>query len=225
MRLFSGLFLRLDADRMRGLVAREGMPFLLLPLIGALICLALGWLAWGGLLVLVGFGFGSFFRDPERAIPQQPGLIVSPADGRVVRLRDSARGTVISIFLSVFNVHVNRAPIGGSIRIQEYRPGKFLMAFDDRASVENEQMMWKIEGEASVTFCQIAGWVARRIVAWKQQGDTVKRGDRIGLIKFGSRVDITIPASFAVVVEKGDRVRGGSSILARLESNSEGAED
>ena len=86
-------------------------------------------------------------------------------------------------------------------------------------------MVWKIEGEASVTFCQIAGWAARRIVAWKQEGDTVERGDRIGLIKFGSRVDITIPASFAVVVAKGDRVCGGSSVLARLESNSARGED
>ncbi len=202
---------------MRGFVAREGIPFLLPPLIMALICLALGWWGWGGVLVLVAFALGSFFRDPKRTIPQQPGLIVSPADGRVVKLADSAHGTVISIFLSVFNVHVNRAPIGGSIRSQKYQSGKFLMAFDDRASVENEQMIWKIEGEASVTFCVIAGWVARRIVAWKKEGDTVKRGDRIGLIKFGSRVDITIPANFAVVVEKGDRVRGGSGILARRE--------
>ena len=210
---------------MKGLMARAGIPFLLPPLIMALICLALGWLVWGGLLALVGFGLGSFFRDPERTIPQQPGLIVSPADGRVIQLRDSTHGTVISIFLSVFNVHVNRAPVGGCIRTQEYRSGKFLMAFNDRASVENEKMIWEIEGEPSVTFCLIAGWVARRIVAWKQEGDTVKQGDRIGLIKFGSRVDITIPTSFAVVVEKGDRVCGGSSILARRESNSEGVED
>ncbi len=210
---------------MPGLMAKEGIPFLVLPLIGAAICLALGWLTWGFLLLLAGLGLGSFFRDPERSIPQQPGLLVSPADGRVVQLRDSAHGTVISIFLSVFNVHVNRAPVSGSIRSQEYRSGRFLMAFDDRASVQNEQMIWKIEGEASVTFSLIAGWVARRIVAWKREGETVKRGDRIGLIKFGSRVDITIPAGFAVAVEKGDRVRGGSSILARLESNGEGPED
>ncbi len=191
---------------------------MLLPLIVASLCLALGWFVWGGGLALLGFGLGSFFRDPQRTIPQQAGLIVSPADGRVIQLRDSTHGTVISIFLSVFNVHVNRAPVGGSIRTQEYRSGKFLMAFSDRASVENEKMIWEIEGETSVTFCLIAGWVARRIVAWKHEGDTVKRGDRIGLIKFGSRVDITIPPSFAVVVEKGDRVCGGSSILARRES-------
>ena len=206
-------------------MAREGLPFLLPPLIMALICLALGWWVWGGLLALVAFSLGFFFRDPERTIPQQPGLIVSPADVRVIQLRDSTRGTVISIFLSVFNVHVNRAPVGGYIRTQKYRSGKFLMAFNDRASVENEKMIWEIEGEPSVTFCLIAGWVARSIVAWKHEGDTVKRGDRIGLIKFGSRVDITIPRSFAVVVEKGDRVCGGSSILARRKSIGEGVED
>ena len=207
-------------------MAREGIPYLLPPLIMALVCLALGWLVWGGLLALAAFALGSFFRDPERTIPQQPGLIVSPADGRVIQLRESPRGTVISIFLSVFNVHVNRAPVAGSICTQRYRPGKFLMAFNDRASVENEKMIWEIEGDPSVTFCLIAGWVARRIVAWKQEGDTVERGDRIGLIKFGSRVDITIPTSFALVVKQGDRVRGGSSILARRESTQgEGVEN
>ena len=213
-----GFFLRPDVDHMKGLIAREGMPFFLLPLIMGLLCLVLGWFIWGGLLALVGFLLGSFFRDPERTIPQQPGLIVSPADGKVIRLSQSTHGTVVGIFLSVLNVHVNRAPIGGAIRAQEYRPGKFLMAFSDRASVENEQMVWQIEGEDAVTFRLIAGWVARRIVAWKREGDIVGRGDRIGLIKFGSRAEITIPPGFAVVVSRGDRVRGGSSILARRES-------
>ena len=196
-------------------MAREGVLFLIVPLFLGLICLALGWTLAGGLLMLVGLGLGAFFRDPERAVPVQPGLIVSPADGRVVRLRESDDGTVISIFLSLFNVHVNRAPVGGVIRSRRHRSGKFLMAFDSRASTENEQMVWRIEGEESVSFSLIAGWVARRIVAWKQEGDIVERGDRIGLIKFGSRADITIPANFEILVGKGDRVRGGSSVLAR----------
>ena len=157
-------------------MAKEGIPFLLAPLLGALLCLSFGWWLPGVILALLGCALGSFFRDPDRPIPQDPSLIVSPADGRVIRLVESADGTVVSIFLSVFNVHVNRAPIGGIIREQEYRPGRFHFAFDDRARKENESMKWTIEGQESVTFSLVAGWVARRIVAWKRQGDRVDRG-------------------------------------------------
>ncbi len=203
---------------MKGLIAKEGIPFLLVPLVGALVCVLLGWGSWGVVLALLGCGLGAFFRDPDRTIPQEPGLIVSPADGKVIRLVNSAEGTTVSIFLSIFDVHINRAPVGGIIESQEYRVGKFRFAFDDRASEENERMIWKIEGRESVTFRLVAGRVARRIVAWKRPGDRVQRGDRIGLIRFGSRVDITVPPDFVLAVERGDRVRGGSSILAARET-------
>ncbi len=202
---------------MKGFMAKDGIPFLLVPVLGALFCLALGWWLPGFILALLGCGLGLFFRDPDRPIPQEPGLIVSPADGKVIQLVQSADGTVISIFLSIFNVHVTRAPIGGIIQDQEYRAGRFRFAFDNRAPKENERMKWEIEGQESVTFFLVAGWVARRIVAWKRRGDRVDRGDRIGLIRFGSRVDITVPPDFLLVVGPGDRVRGGSSILASRE--------
>ena len=206
---------------MIGLIAKEGIPFLLVPLLGAIVCSLLGWWILGALLFLFGLLLGFFFRDPNRTIPQQPGLIVSPADGKVIKLVNTIDGTVVSIFLSIFNVHVNRAPIRGIVSSQKYRPGKFRFAFDDRASKENECMTWIIKGRESVKFSLVAGWVARRIVAWKQPGDQVEQGDRIALIRFGSRVDMTVPPGFVVTVETGNQVRGGSSIIAIRKSKSD----
>ncbi|MCZ6492258.1 MAG: phosphatidylserine decarboxylase family protein [Acidobacteria bacterium] len=160
-----------------------------------------------------------FFRDPERTVPDEE-AIVSPADGRVVDLRqvelDGRNVWRISIFLSLFNVHVNRSPIAGVIRNVCYTPGKFFIASRPEASAENEQNTVTVEGKHfTVTFKQIAGTLARRIVFWKKPGDQVACGERVGLIKFGSRVDLFLPIEIPPSVAVGDRVKGGVSILAR----------
>ncbi|MEE2822287.1 MAG: phosphatidylserine decarboxylase [Acidobacteriota bacterium] len=156
-----------------------------------------------------------FFRNPERLVPEEPDVVVSPADGKVIRLDRQGDQWILSIFLSIFDVHVNRAPISGTIVRKDYQPGKFRIAFDERASIENERVTIAIEGERSLTFSLIAGIVARRIRVWKNEGDQIKKGDRIGLIRFGSRVDIVFPSHCDIVVNVGDRVYGGSSILGR----------
>ncbi|MEO8658454.1 MAG: phosphatidylserine decarboxylase [Bryobacteraceae bacterium] len=158
-----------------------------------------------------------FFRDPDRVAPKGP-VAVSPADGRVVQVRqESATQTRVSIFLNVFDVHVNRAPIAGKVTEVVYKHGKFLVASREAASLDNEQNMMTIEGVdgVSVTFSQIAGLIARRIVCYKKPGDYVTIGERIGLIKFGSRVDVLFGPEWSVQVHTGDRVSAGSSILAR----------
>src|SRR5580704_5381909 len=172
----------------------------------ALVCLAL-------------FVF-SFFPDPERVIPSEPGAIVSPGDGRVVVVTDEENagrpGKRISIFLAVWNVHVNRAPASGVIISMEYRPGKFLAAMRDRASMENEQNVFTLSTDAGeMVFKQIAGLIARRVVSWKKEGERVARGERIGLVRFGSRVDVWLPKNSEILVKVGENVKGGSSVLAR----------
>jgi phosphatidylserine decarboxylase len=162
-----------------------------------------------------------FFRDPERPIPGIPGAIVSPGDGKVTDICAAkvagTERTRISIFLNVFNVHVNRSPIPGVIREVRYQRGKFLNAMGATCADENEQNIVTIEGEGrSVTFKQIAGLIARRIVFNFKVGDRVERGQRVGLIKFGSRVDVLFDSDAAVQVKLGDHVKGGSSILALL---------
>jgi phosphatidylserine decarboxylase len=143
---------------------------------------------------------------------------VSPADGKIVDILAEADGTTrISIFLSIFDVHVNRAPIGGRVESVSYLPGRFKAAFDSSASIENEQNVLVIDGGSyRIKFSQIAGILARRIVCWKKPGDSVRKGERIGLIKFGSRVDTFLPQDVRVAVKLGDKVRGGSSIIGRL---------
>jgi phosphatidylserine decarboxylase len=191
-----------------------------LPLIGA--ALLLGWLTnpvWGlPCLLLAGF-FLWFFRDPERAIPEAEGAVVSPADGKVTDVsavtENGIRRTRISIFLNVFNVHVNRSPITGVIREVRYQKGKFVNAMNAASADQNEQNIVTVEGEGhTVIFKQIAGLLARRIVFNKKVGDAVARGERVGLIKFGSRVDVLLDASAAPRIKVGDHVKGGSSVLA-----------
>lgn len=157
-----------------------------------------------------------FFRDPDRQIPEGP-VAVSPADGKVVGIRSEASApSRISIFLNVFDVHVNRAPIGGTISKVEYTRGKYLVASREIASSQNERNTVTIDGErTTVSFAQIAGLIARRIVFYKQTGDRVAKGERVGLIKFGSRVDVFLGPEWEIAVKPGDRVHGGSSILAR----------
>ncbi|HEX9112330.1 MAG TPA: phosphatidylserine decarboxylase [Terriglobales bacterium] len=162
-----------------------------------------------------------FFRDPERQIPTFPGAVVSPGDGKVTDLSlVTAGGTPrhrISIFLSVFDVHVNRSPIAGVIRDVRYQRGKFLNAMGANSADENEQNIVTVEGEGrTVIFKQIAGLIARRIVFDRKVGDTIARGERIGLIKFGSRVDVLFDRDAAIQVKLGDRVKGGATVLAVL---------
>jgi len=157
-----------------------------------------------------------FFRDPERQIPQGP-YAVSPADGKIVAIKPQPDGkTRVSIFLNVFDVHVNRTPISGTIRNVHYKEGKFLVASLEEATAENEQNMVTVEGDGStVVFSQIAGLVARRILFWKKAGDVVRAGERVGLIQFGSRVDVFLGPEWEIAIREGQRVSAGSSILAK----------
>jgi phosphatidylserine decarboxylase len=157
-----------------------------------------------------------FFRDPERKIPEGP-VAVSPADGRVVAIVPNGSAfTRISIFLNIFDVHVNRAPISGAIEKVEYTKGRFLVASREIASSQNERNTVTIDAEgSSVSFSQIAGLIARRIVFYKKAGDQVAKGERVGLIKFGSRVDVFFGPEWEIAVKRGEHVAGGSSILAR----------
>jgi phosphatidylserine decarboxylase len=162
-----------------------------------------------------------FFRDPERAVPEGA-VAVSPADGKVVAVKaDDAGGSRISVFLNVLDVHVNRTPIPGRIASIQYKKGRFLVASREDASLANEQNVFTVDGNFNarptrVVFSQIAGLIARRIVCYKKPGDIVKAGERVGLIKFGSRVDVFLGPEWEIVVHVGDRVRAGSSVLARF---------
>lgn len=157
-----------------------------------------------------------FFRDPDRQIPDGP-VAVAPADGKVVAINpDQAGANRISIFLNIFDVHVNRTPIGGKIACVKYQKGQFLVASKEQASHSNEQNILTVQGDGtSVVFKQIAGLIARRIVCYKKAGDIVERGERIGLIKFGSRVDVFLGPEWDVAVRAGERVSAGSSIIGR----------
>ncbi|MGA9813248.1 MAG: phosphatidylserine decarboxylase family protein [Terriglobales bacterium] len=185
----------------------------------------LGWLAgplWALPACLLAFFFLWFFRDPERVVPDSAGAVVSPADGKVTEvssiLMNGVPRTRISIFLSVFDVHVNRSPLAGVIREVHYQKGKFLNAMNPASAEHNEQNAVTVEGEGqTVIFKQIAGLLARRIVFTKKVGDVVGRGERVGLIKFGSRVDVLLAASATAQIKVGDRVKGGSSVLAYLD--------
>jgi phosphatidylserine decarboxylase len=171
--------------------------------------------------VVLALFFLWFFRDPNRTIPSEPGQIVSPADGVVTEADwiETVTGSRLrlSIFLNVFDVHVNRAPVSGVVKIVEHRPGQFLNAMNPESVLHNEQTLVVIEGEGyDVGFKQIAGLLARRIVCTVKPGDRIERGQRVGLIKFGSRVDVLMPAEANLLVKTGSRVKGGSTVLARL---------
>lgn len=201
-------------------MVKEGY-FFGLPLLGlALAAYLFQWLVAAIVLVCLALFVFSFFRDPERNIPSEHGAVVSPADGRVVVVTDEEYdgrpGKRISIFLAVWNVHVNRAPAAGYISNLEYKPGKFLAAMRERASLENEQNVFSLSTDAGdMVFKQIAGLIARRVVSWKKAGERVARGERIGLVRFGSRADVWLPKEAEIVAKAGDHVKGGSSVLAK----------
>ena len=188
-----------------------------------------GWFAqpaWALAPLLLAVFFLWFFRDPERAVPDAAGALVSPGDGKVTDVSFVTTGgekqARISIFLSVFDVHVNRSPVAGVVREVRYQRGKFLNAMDRASAEQNEQNVVRVEGDGQVViFKQIAGLLARRIVFHPKVGDRLERGQRVGLIKFGSRVDVLFDAGASLQVKVGDRVRGGASVLAYLQPKGE----
>ena len=201
-------------------MVKEGYYFGVPPLLLGVLAIVLHWWIAGVLLAVLGLFCFSFFRDPDRQIPPDPAVIVSPADGRVVVITEEQnagrKGTRISIFLAIWNVHVNRSPAAGVITTLDYRPGKFLAAWDPKASTQNEQNIFTLAtSNGSIEFKQIAGLIARRVVSWKKPQDIVAKGERIGLVRFGSRVDLWVPEGSELLVKVGDNVSGGSSALAR----------
>jgi len=209
-------------------MVRDGYYYAV-PLIAAAVLL--GWLtrpAWAVIPCLLAFFFLWFFRDPERAIPRDAGAVVSPGDGKVTDVASvtvgSEKWTRLSIFLSVFNVHVNRSPITGVIREMRYQRGQYLNAMNKTSAELNEQNIVTVESDVDgqrVVFKQIAGLLARRIVFYPKVGDRLERGQRVGLIKFGSRVDVLVGESARVNVKIGDHVKGGASVLAYLQPQAE----
>ena len=208
---------------MRIPIAKDGYVFILPLAVLTGIFWALSWFWVTGLFVGLFLFVTWFFRDPERSVPEDPNAIVSPGDGKIVEiisekdpLLDEAY-TRVSIFLNVFNVHVNRVPISGKIQATRYNPGKFFNAASHKASLDNEQSAILLNnGHVTILVKQIAGLIARRIVCWAKEGDEYQRGQRFGLIRFGSRVDIFLPEGTDIKVAIGDIVNGGSSIIGYL---------
>ncbi len=206
-------------------VTLEGLPFIFFFAFLTLVTAALGFPAATVVLLLFTFFVLWFFRDPERFVPSEEGVVVSPADGRVIRISEvdenrftGERARKVSIFMNVFNVHVNRMPISGSVDKITYRPGKFYSADSPRAEMNNEYCAALIvtPGGSRIAVVQIAGLIARRIVCWLEPGDRLKTGERFGLIRFGSRVDLYLPVDAEILVNEGDRVCAGESTLASL---------
>jgi phosphatidylserine decarboxylase len=207
---------------------RDGYIFLTIVLIPSILFLFAGiygnqlWLIPAAIFFLLAVFVAFFFRNPDRVIPSEKDVIVAPADGVVkivapVSAANQEEGRLISIFLSVFDVHVNRSPIAGKIISVEYQQGKFLNAMNNRSSTDNEQNVVTVEnGSVRVVFKQIAGVIARRIVFWPKAGDSLERGERVGLIRFGSRTDVIVPQNVEVLVRPGDRVKGGETLIGRI---------
>ena len=204
-------------------MVKDAYKFALPPLIVGVLCLVSGWKIVAAILIFLGLFVFYFFRDPERKIPPDPAAVVSPADGHVVQivdeLHEGVMGHRVSIFLAIWDVHVQRSPVAGRIVGVVYQPGKFYAAMRSAASVENEQNIITVETPRGLlVFKQIAGAIARRVICWKHEGESVARGDRIGLIRFGSRVDVWLPMEAEVVVRLKQKVEGGASILAKWNS-------
>lgn len=204
------------------LMVRDGYLYgVSLLVVAVIVWVSTHFISLTALPVMLAAFFLWFFRDPQRAIPQAPGLVVSPGDGKVQEAEwiETTAGSRIrvTVFLSVFNVHVNRVPIGGTVTVVDYREGEFMNAMNAESAVVNEQTLITIDdGTHVVSFKQIAGLLARRIVCNLKPGDKVERGQRMGLIKFGSRVDILMPAETELRVKVGDRVKGGTSVIGQL---------
>jgi phosphatidylserine decarboxylase len=202
------------------MIVKDAFRFLIPLFVSAALAFVLGLYLAAFLVMLLAAFVAFFFRNPKREIPSDPRVIVSPADGRVVKVERVGKVTKLSIFLSIFDVHVNRSPMAGRIETIEYKRGKFRPAFNHAASVENERNIVMVaQGDLKLVLTQIAGIIARRIVCWKKVGDAVTKGELIGLIRFGSRVDVLLPAGTEATVEPGMRVRGGSSAIGIIKSD------
>ncbi len=200
-------------------MVREGIPFVVIPVL-----IAAAFALFGLWPVTIGFAAVAlfmmyFFRDPQRTIPTGDGLIVSAADGRITRIEQDGDTTLVSVFLSPLDVHINRSPIAGTIKQIDYVPGRKIPATNDEASLVNERNSLLIEGEGiTVTCTQIAGILARRIVCWPRTGDNLGRGQKFGLIKFSSRTDLRMPSIVELQVKVGDRVKGGETVIGTIRS-------
>jgi phosphatidylserine decarboxylase len=204
-------------------MVKDAYKFALPPLIAGGGCLIPGWWVPGAILIFLGLFVFYFFRDPQREIPADPSAVVSPADGHVLEIVDESldgvMGHRISIFLAIWDVHVQRAPVSGRIASVVYKPGKFYAAMRSAASVENEQNIITVQTPAGgLVFKQIAGAIARRVICWKREGEIISSGERIGLIRFGSRVDVWLPMEAEVAVLLKQKVKGGESLLAKWNS-------
>jgi len=221
MKITRPLFARFSTATTLRLV-RESIPFIAVPLFVALVFLFFGLWSLFGLCLFIALFMAFFFRDPKRQPPVDPDVVVSPADGRVTRVEllnpnEQDSPTLVSIFLSPFDVHINRSPIPGKIRDVVYAPGRFLMATNEKASLVNEQNILTIEGDRITVVCkQIAGILARRVVCWKKKGDNLQLGERFGLIKFSSRTDVILPSNVTVSISEGTKVRGGTTVIGRI---------
>jgi phosphatidylserine decarboxylase len=205
-------------------VAAEGWPFIVPLALATALLFALGWKNTGIAALVLTLFVLFFFRDPERTLPEGTGAVVSPADGKVIVVKDVFEPTYlkqevkqVSIFLSVFNVHVNRSPIAGTVEVVKYNPGRFHVASVDKASLDNEQTAMVIaNGKDRILVKQIAGLIARRIVCYAKPGDRISIGERYGLIRFGSRVDLFLPKTAELKVRVGDRVTGARDVIGVL---------
>jgi len=200
-------------------MVKEGLPFVSIPLLIALILAFFQ--IWAGVTVFIGLALfmAYFFRDPRRNVPTEADIVVSAADGKVTRVENRENGKFVSVFLSPVDVHINRAPIAGKVVKVELFQGKKAPATSNEASQTNERNAMTIEGEKMTVICtQIVGILARRIVCWRKPGDSVEIGEKYGLIKFGSRTDLLMPKNVEIAVKVGDRVIGGETIIGRLRS-------
>jgi phosphatidylserine decarboxylase len=204
------------------MLAREGFPFIIVPLLLAIALGLFGFLVLAVFFFLVATFMAFFFRDPRRVPPTEPGVIVSAADGTVTRVEENDKGKLVSVFLSPLNVHINRSPIAGRITKVEYIRGKKLPATKNEASFVNERNSLTIENNEMTVVCtQIACILARRIVCLAKEGDNLTIGERFGLIKFSSRTDLLMPANVNLEVKNGDKVKGGVTIIGRIGANSD----
>jgi phosphatidylserine decarboxylase len=200
-------------------IAREGYPFILVAAVVSLVAFYVDWQWMGFLAAAIALIFVGFFRDPERRPPLGEGLVLSPADGRVVAIREAGEaGTQLSVFLSPLDVHINRSPIAGKVKETQYKPGRFHAAFKDKASELNERNAITLVDPKGkrVRIVQIAGMLARRIVCYVKEGDSLDIGQRLGLIMFGSRVDVFFPPGAQIQASEGQRVKGGETIIGKL---------
>jgi phosphatidylserine decarboxylase len=209
--------------RMR--IAKEGYPFILFPAVVAVVAWAIGWTPLAVVFGILALGFLGFFRDPERCPPDGEGLIVAPADGKIVSITKAKQGPLmknadarVSIFLSPLDVHINRSPVAGEVVDMRHTPGKFIAAYKDEASETNEQSSLNLIDDRGreVEVVQVAGVLARRIVCRARKNEFLSRGARFGLIMFGSRTDLYLPANSRLEVAEGQRVKGGETIIGRF---------